>query len=139
MNNWNLGFGLPSLAGIQHRRIVDHAKLGKGLQFIGKPFRTQGRIGVHQMEVQVGRIGVARVAEQCQHLARLHLVAELDPKAARLQVRVEGETSLAESDHPLSPAEAPDRRQCRPERQNGIGTRFGRQRTGQGTARRAGG
>jgi hypothetical protein len=40
-NRRRLGFGLPRLTGIQHRRLIVHrAKLREGLEFIGNPLRA---------------------------------------------------------------------------------------------------
>ncbi len=41
-----LGFGLLCRAGIEQRRVVDHALLGEGFEFIGKSLGAQGGIGV---------------------------------------------------------------------------------------------
>ena len=53
-------------------------------------FRAERSIRVAEMEVEMGRVGVARVSEPADELAFLHLVAQLDRQGARDQVGVEG-------------------------------------------------
>src|SRR6185312_1526479 len=57
---------------------------------VGDAFGPQRRRSVHQLEVEVGRVRVAGVAEQPERLADLDLPADLDHDAARDQVGIEG-------------------------------------------------
>jgi len=62
---------------VQHRLfVVQYPQLRESLELVGYTLRNRRRVAVCQLKVQVGRIGIARVAKQGQRLAGFHMIAE---------------------------------------------------------------
>ena len=81
---------------IQHRLFVaQYPQLRESFEFVGNTFRRHRGIAVCQLKVKVGRIGIARVAKQGQRLAGAHMIAELYLQGARLEMRINCESSAA--------------------------------------------
>ena len=104
---------------VVHQRLLvgDLALTGERGEHERQAVREQRRRSVHDVEVQVGAVAVAGVAEQAEHLAGLHRVADLHLQAAGLHVRVERVAALADVDDHVVAARGLDRlarRQRRP-------------------------
>jgi hypothetical protein len=79
----------PCGLSIQHGRIAGHACHGETGNGIGQAFRPERGRRVHQLEMQVRRIGIARIAQLGQYLPGMHGLSRMDENAARLKVAVE--------------------------------------------------
>ena len=78
----------------------DAARAGEAAQHEGQTLRPEWRARVHQLEVQMGEIGVAAVADPSQNVAGADAVAPLDPDAAGFEVGVYREPAVPErNDH----------------------------------------
>src|SRR5438876_5199376 len=67
----------------------DDASSGEPGEGVGQSVGLERHGTVHDVEMEVRRIGVARIADLREHLAGHDLVARLDPQAARLEMGVE--------------------------------------------------
>ena len=78
MRSWRLAaFGLPSAAAVQDLDAsINRAQLHEIVQFVWNPLSAYRRVRVHQMEVQMWCVRVARIAQPRQHLINFHLLAE---------------------------------------------------------------
>src|SRR5207302_395486 len=93
-----IGINRSSAAREQRLLVSDAALTREGCKHIRQAVRQERRSAIHDMEVEMRRVGIAGIAEQPEYLAFCHLVARPDAHAARLRVRIEGEASFSDID-----------------------------------------
>jgi len=62
--------------------------LFKGFEHERDTLRTQRRIAIGNVKVQVRGVGVSGVSQQREDISAMNLVPDLDPNTSRLQMRI---------------------------------------------------
>ena len=102
---------LAGQRGVDHCRLTfldglldvvrDRAFAIEGSEAEREPVRCQRTWPVHEVEVQVGRVAVAAVAQESDDLTPRDVVPRPNPDGARLHVGVEGESPATNVDHDM--------------------------------------
>jgi hypothetical protein len=82
------------------------------LEYVGNAFGTEKGRAVCHLKMQVRPVGIPAVSQQCQNLAGMYPLADLDAKAAGLEVGILRETPVPQIEDDIVPGDIVQRGHC---------------------------